>query len=89
MIVGTIDADRGLSHGQFNLKKRSVHKLLIASIAAASLTLPQIAAAQSSPPAQNQQSMQSRVKNDLEQAGFTNIQVMPSSFLVKVTDKDS
>jgi hypothetical protein len=45
-----------------------MHKLLIASIAAASLTLPQIAAAQSSPPAQNQESMQSRVKNNLEQA---------------------
>jgi hypothetical protein len=69
MIVGTIDADRGLSHGaHFNLKERSMHKLLIASIAAASLTLPQIAAAQSSPPAQNQESMQSRVKNNLEQA---------------------
>ena len=65
-----------------------MHELLIASIAAASLTLPQIAAAQSSPPAQNQQSMQSRVKNNLEQAGFTNVQVMPSSFLVKATDKE-
>jgi hypothetical protein len=33
MIVGTIDADRGLSHRHFNLKERSMHKLLIASIA--------------------------------------------------------
>jgi hypothetical protein len=55
-----------------------MRKLLIASIAPASLTLPQLASAESPPPPQNQQSMQSQVSN-LQQAGFTNVQVMPSS----------
>ena len=31
--------------------------------------------------------MQKSVKNDLEQAGFTDVQVMPSSFLVRAKDK--
>jgi hypothetical protein len=65
-----------------------MHKLLIASIAAASLTVPQLAFAQASPPQQNQQSLQSRVKMNLEQAGFTNVQIMASSFLVQAKDKD-
>ena len=65
-----------------------MHKLVIALIAAASLTLPQIASAQSSPPPQKQQSMGSQVKSNLEQAGFTDVQVMPSSFLVRAKDKD-
>ena len=62
--------------------------LLIASFAAVSLTLPQIASAQNAPPPQKQQSVGSHLKNNLEQAGFTNVQVMPSSFLVKAKDKD-
>jgi hypothetical protein len=65
-----------------------MHKLLIASIAVASLTLPQLASAQSSPPPQNQQSVRNQVKNNLEQAGFTDIQIVPSSFLVKAKDKN-
>jgi hypothetical protein len=71
-----------------------MHKLLIAFMAAASLALPQIASAQTSPspqaspPPQKQQSMGSQVKKNLEQAGFTNIQIMPTSFLVKAKDKD-
>jgi hypothetical protein len=71
-----------------------MHKLLIASMAAASLALPQIASGQTSPspqaspPPQKQQSMGSQVKKNLEQAEFTNIQIMPSSFLVKAKDKD-
>jgi len=28
------------------------------------------------------------VKNNLEQAGFTNVQIMPSSFLVRAKDKE-
>ena len=31
--------------------------------------------------------MQTALKNDLSQAGFTDIQVMPSSFLVRAKDK--
>jgi hypothetical protein len=64
-----------------------MNTLLTASIAASSLTLPQIASAQRPPPAQNQQSVQSRVKTDLEQAGFTNVQIMPSPLLVPAKDK--
>lgn len=65
-----------------------MHKLLIASIAVASITLPQLAFAQASPPPQKQQSLQSRVKMNLEQAGFTDVRIMASSFLVQAKDKD-
>jgi hypothetical protein len=65
-----------------------MHKLLIASIAAASLTLPQTAFAQTSPPSQKQPSLQSQVKANLEQAGFTDVQIMARSFLVQAKDKD-
>jgi hypothetical protein len=78
--------------GHLHIKERSMQKLLIASIAAVTLALPQMVAfAQSSPPPQgpqNQQSMQSQVKSNLEKAGFTNIEVMPSSFLVRAKDRD-
>ncbi len=37
---------------------------------------------------QAQITMQQHVKNDLEQAGFKNVQVMPESFLVRATDKE-
>jgi hypothetical protein len=65
-----------------------MHKLFVAAIAAASLTLPQMAFAQESPPPQKQQSLQSRVKANLEQAGFTDVQIMARSFLVQAKDKD-
>jgi hypothetical protein len=65
-----------------------MHKVLIASIAAASLTLPQIAFAQNSPAPQKQQSLQSRVKSNLEGSGFTDVRIMASSFLVQAKDKD-
>lgn len=50
-------------------------------------------AAQSQQPAKSQQSAKSQslrqeVKNNLTEAGFTNIRVMPESFLVRATDKD-
>ena len=51
-----------------------MRKLLIVSIAAAFLTLPQIASAQSPPPTQKQQSLQSQMKSNLEQAGFSLIE---------------
>ncbi len=36
---------------------------------------------------QNHMHIRQQVKQDLEQAGFTNVQVMPESFLVRATDK--
>ena len=37
---------------------------------------------------QNSMHVQQKVKQDLEQAGFTNVQVMPESFLVRAKDKE-
>jgi len=66
-----------------------MHKSLIAaSIVAAALTLPQMASAADAPSTQNKQSMQTRVKTNLEQAGFTDIKIIPSSFRVQAKDKD-
>ena len=62
--------------------------LMISALAVISLSVPQIASAQNSPQGQQQQSIQARVKNNLEQAGFTNVQIMPSSFLVRAKDKE-
>jgi outer membrane receptor protein involved in Fe transport len=39
-------------------------------------------------PAQNAQQIQAKVRQNLEQAGFTDIHMMPSSFLVRAKDKD-
>ena len=36
---------------------------------------------------QNTMAVQQHVRQDLEQAGFTNVQVMPESFLVRAHDK--
>jgi len=36
---------------------------------------------------QNRMHVRQQVKQDLQQAGFTNVQVMPESFLVRATDK--
>jgi hypothetical protein len=37
---------------------------------------------------QNPQAVQQQVRKNLEQAGFTDIRMMPSSFLVRAKDKD-
>lgn len=55
--------------------------LLLTSTALAQT--PQQSKAQSTPNAPIQQ----QVKQDLSQEGFTNVQVMPESFLVRATDK--
>lgn len=60
----------------------------IVAIAAMTAALPQLALAQSSSQGQSSASTQARVKSNLEQAGFTNIRIMPDSFLVRATDKD-
>jgi hypothetical protein len=39
-------------------------------------------------PAQATQQIQAKVRQNLQQAGFTDIQMMPSSFLVRAKDKD-
>jgi hypothetical protein len=54
-----------------------MHKFLIASIAAASLTLPQLAFAQASPPPRKQQSLRGRVKMNLEQVAPTSVGEQP------------
>ncbi len=41
-----------------------------------------------SPQAQSQQPIQQQVRKNLQQAGFTDIQLMPSSFLVRAKDKN-
>ena len=61
--------------------------LMVSALAVIALSVPQIASAQNSPQGQHQQSIQARVRNNLEQAGFTNVQIMPSSFLVRAKEK--
>ena len=60
--------------------------LVIAAIAAMSTAMPQLAMAQSSPPS-GSTSIRLQVKQNLEQAGFTDIRVMPESFLVRAKDR--
>jgi hypothetical protein len=62
--------------------------LILSSLALISLSVPQIAGAQTQPQGNTQQSIQARVQSNLEQAGFTNVQIMPSSFLVRAKDKE-
>lgn len=56
----------------------------LVAIAALASALPHVALAQNSP--QNGSSAPEQVKKSLEQAGFTNVHVMPESFLVRATD---
>jgi hypothetical protein len=66
-----------------------MNKILeIAAIAAISSALPQLALAQSSGPTQPSPSIQAQVKNNLAQAGFSDIRIMPESFLVRAKDRD-
>ena len=60
----------------------------IVAIAAMTSALPQLALAQNSSQGRSSASIQAQVKNNLEQAGFTNIRIIPDSFLVRATDKD-
>lgn len=66
-----------------------MNKILeIAAIAAISSALPQLALAQSCDQTQPSQSIQAQVKNNLAQAGFSDIRVMPESFLVRAKDQN-
>ena len=60
----------------------------IIAITAMTVALPQVGWAQSSTQGPSSASIQDQVKSDLEQAGFTNIRIMPDSFLVRATDKN-
>lgn len=60
----------------------------IVAIAALTSALPQLAFAQSSQQGQSSPSIQQQVKDNLAQAGFTNIRILPESFLVRATDKN-
>jgi len=62
--------------------------LSIAAIAAAVLVGPQLAPAQNSAEPDSQGSLRHQVKNRLEQAGFTNVRVIPKAFLVRANDPD-
>jgi hypothetical protein len=60
----------------------------LALFAAASVTAPQLAVAQNAQQSQSTAPIQQRVKSNLERAGYKNVQIMPSSFLVRATDQD-
>jgi Protein of unknown function (DUF1236) len=60
----------------------------LAAIAAMTVALPQFALAQSSGQDQSATSIRAQVKDNLADAGFTNIRIMPESFLVRANDKD-
>jgi hypothetical protein len=62
--------------------------LKIAACAAIASALPQLAQAQTSGQNQSSPSIQTQVKNNLAQAGYSDIRVMPESFMVRAKDKD-
>jgi hypothetical protein len=65
-----------------------MQRTLAAAAIAAVLFAPQIAFTQNSTQDQRHGSVREQVKRGLEQAGFTNIQVIPEAFLVHATDPD-
>lgn len=65
-----------------------MHRLLaILVFTATTSALPQMSMAQNSEQTQASMPMQQRVKQDLEQEGFTDVRIMVSSFLVRARDK--
>ena len=57
------------------------------AFAVISLTLPQLALAQSSSQGETWSTKHAQVKNELEQAGYRDIRIIPLSYLVQATDK--
>lgn len=57
------------------------------AFAVLSLTLPQLALAQSSSQGETWSTKHAQVKNGLEQAGYKDIRIIPLSYLVQATDK--
>jgi Peptidase propeptide and YPEB domain len=60
----------------------------IVAFAVISLTLPQLALAQSSSQGETWSTKQAQVKNKLDQAGYKDIRIIPLSYLVQATDKE-
>ena len=58
------------------------------AFAVISLTLPQLAVAQSSSQGETWSTKHAQVKNELEQAGYKDVRIVPLSYLVQATDKD-
>jgi len=57
------------------------------AFAVISITLPQLALAQSSSQGETWSTKHAQVKNELEQAGYRDIRIIPLSYLVQATDK--
>ena len=60
----------------------------IVAFAVISLTLPQLALAQNSSQGETWSTKHAQVKNELEQAGYKDVRIIPLSYLVQATDKD-
>jgi hypothetical protein len=58
------------------------------AFAVISLTLPQLAWAQSSSQGETWSTKHAQVKNELEQAGYKDVRIIPLSYLVQATDKN-
>ena len=58
------------------------------AFAVISLTLPQLALAQSSSQGQTWSTKHAQVKNELEQAGYKDVRIIPLSYLVQATDRN-
>jgi hypothetical protein len=59
----------------------------LVAFAVISLTLPQLALAQNSSQGETWSTKHAQVKNELEQAGYKNVRIIPLSYLVEATDK--
>jgi Peptidase propeptide and YPEB domain len=59
----------------------------LVAFAVISLTLPQLALAQNSSQGETWSTKHAQVKNELEQAGYTDVRIIPLSYLVEATDK--
>jgi len=59
----------------------------LVAFAVVSLTLPQLALAQSSSQGETWSTKHAQVKNELEQAGYKDVRIIPLSYLVQATDK--
>jgi hypothetical protein len=59
----------------------------LVAFAVISLTLPQLALAQTSPQGETWSTKHAQVKNELEQAGYKDVRITPLSYLVQATDK--
>jgi hypothetical protein len=59
----------------------------LVAFAVVSLTLPQLALAQSSSQGETWSTKHAQVKNQLEQAGYKDVRIIPLSYLVQATDK--